>query len=282
MLCAKNEGIEDRGGKMTTQLATYISKSQTDLAIGIDEDDAIFEKAESLLVKGCNDDDDLQDFADTIVVLDKRSKAVLKARTAFVDPFKKDIRAIEMRFNGHRTELDEFLIKLNKMFIAYQMKRKAELEREAEARREQERKEEAERIARQREKDAVEATLKAEMEAESKLFNEDNERKEEEEDGYYDDDVDEKVFDESPSPEPAQTEVLPPVKPLNIATPKIKTASGATVKIKQEPVPIIRNKNLVPEIYKDVNLRRLILAYEDGVHDVPGVEFVLKNKSVVR
>lgn len=251
---------------MNTQLATYISKDQMDLAIGIGEDDAILDQAERLLVKGCNDDDDLQEFANTIAVLDKRSKGVLKARTAFVDPFKKDIRVVEIEFNNHKTELDRFLDKLNRMFVDYQMKLKARLEREAEARREQERKEEAERIAWQQEEDAKRAEAEAKEAAETALF---------------DDDVDEEVFDPSP-PEPAQAEVLPPIKPLNIATPKIKTESGATVKIKQEAVPIIRDKNLVPEIYKDVNLRRLILAYEGGVHDIPGIEFVLKNKPVVR
>lgn len=249
---------------MNTQLATYISKNQTDLAIGIDGDNAILDQAERLLVKGCNNDDDLQEFANTIAVLDKRSKAVVKARTSFVDPFKKDIRAVEMEFNAHKTELDMFLGKLNKTFIDYQMKLKAQLEREAEARREQERKAEVERIARQQEEDIKAA---AEM-------------------ALFDDDVDEEVFNESPSPEaqaePAQAEVLPPVKPLNVATPKIKTESGATVKIKQEAIPIIKDKNLVPEIYKDVNLRRLVVAYESGVHNVPGIAFVLRNKPVVR
>lgn len=245
---------------MNTQLISYISKSQMELAIGIAKDDAILDEAERLLVKGCNDDDDLQEFANTIAVLDKRSKAVTKARTNFVEPFKKDIRLVEIQFNAHKTELDGSLGKLNRIFIDYQMKVKERLEREAEARREQERKVEAERIARQAE---AEAQVAAEM-------------------ALFDEDVDEEVFTEPSPSEPVPAEVLPPVKPLNIATPKIKTESGATVKIKQEVIPIIRNKNIVPEIYKDVNLRRLIEAYEKGTHDVPGIEFILKNKPVVR
>lgn len=266
---------------INSQLTTYISKSQIELAIGIAEDKEKIEKADRLLVKGCNDDFDLQEFADMIAVLDKRSKTVLKARTAFVEPFKKDLRLVEIEFNMHKTELDDSLRKLNKIFIDYQMEVKARLEREAAARQEERRiaeekhnaaieREAQRRLAKHKEEELQRAELDAKDRAELDLF---------------DDDVDEEVFNDPPpeaKPEPAQAEILPLPKPLNIAPPKIKTQSGATVKIKQEAMPIIRNKNLVPEIYKDVNLRRLTLAYEDGVHDIPGIEFVLKNKPVVR
>jgi len=242
---------------MKTQLATYISQDQKDLAIGISGDDDLLSDAQDLLTKGCNDDADLQAFSNVIALLDKRSKAVLKARTNFVDPFKKDIRAVEVEFNEHKGELDMFLGKLNELFIAYQMKLKYKLEREAAARQEQARQEEADRLARVKEE-----------EAELALF--DNE------------DIDEAVVAEAELA-PDQAEAVPmPTPKLDVAIPKITTASGSTVKIKMEPIPIIRNKALVPEIYKDVNVRRLIVAYEGGACAIPGVEFILKPKPLVR
>lgn len=252
---------------MKTELATYISVDQVDLAIGVKADQYLLDTADSLLIRGCYDDVSLQDFADTIAALDKRVKAVTRARTNFVEPFKKDIRVVEGEFNFHRVELEDFLSKLNKAFIAYQMKRKAELEREAEARREQQRKEEAEQLAKQMAEAAERAKATVKEAEEMKLFDEEEDL----------------IKPEPPEPPvPVKAEVLPPEKPLHVEPPKIKTESGATVKIKQEAIPIIKNKNLVPEIYKDVNIRRLTLAYEQGVHEIPGIEFVLKNKSVVR
>jgi hypothetical protein len=248
-----------------TQYGMIVSTKQVDLSVGSISDLELMDTAKRLAVRGIANEEDAQSFANTIGRITKRQKEVITKRTKFMSPFKSDITAIEKMFNDHAKELVTLLKPLNVEYQKYEVKRQAEKEKKAKAEAERIAKAEAERLAKQRELEAQQAA----EEAEDDLFYEPEE---------------EPVKLATPS-KPVQAETLPsqpvatPSKPVDK---KVKTDDGHTIIVEHEAVPIIVDHALVPDTFKDINLRRLIVAYEEGERSIPGVRFELKPKTVVR
>jgi hypothetical protein len=255
---------------MTTALK--ITDPEILLAVGAVEGLILIETATNLLAKGLQNDRDLQEFADVLAGLDKRHKEVIKARTAFLAPLKSNIKLIENEFNSHAAELYATHKKINALFIDFQKRKQEEAERQARELAIQRQKEKAEAAAhRQEEARLVAEELAGEARIEAQAVAD-----------LFDEPVKQPEPQIMLEPESVKVEVLQPEPIPRIEIPKIKTASGSTVKITEKPIPIIIDEALVPEIYKIVDLRALVEAYEKGVKNIPGVTFKLQAKSSVR
>ena len=257
----------------TKETALIISPKQVDLVMDKTNDLVLLDQSKAALKRGIQNDFDFQEVADFIAKLTARSKSVVAARTKFLSRYKKEIRDVELKFNAHAESLDKMVKDLTAPFNAYNLKKKQEEDRRREAA-EQERR-------------RLEAQRQAEAEAERQAETEDE------------------LFPTGPvtmaaatplagpsQPAPAEVstaaaapalepEVLPPV----VDAPKmaaVRTESGAKVETVMVPIARVVNKAAVPDLYKDVNLKRLEDAWEKGTKFIPGVEFDLVPETKVQ